>query len=1071
MTDHLAPIKIIRASAGTGKTYRLATEFNRSINNNVAAGTNNTIATTFTNKAAEELQKRIRQMLLNSGKWEAAQRLLAAKVGTVNSVCGRLVSDLALEAGISPSVKVIAEDQRAEIFNMAVEEVTSRYAVELWRIAHRMGKDEDCRDDVVRLTELARQNNIGPVQLSQLAAVSWTQLCGYLPNCRGNFPEFEVALLSEMRTVLRQLPCAGDKTEATRQTVNTLTELDISWQSTGEIPWRDLVRIAKLRTGEKSSHVLERLPNICSEHVYLPEFQQDIQRFLRSIFECSAECLSTYRDFKLERGLLDFTDQEKLALWLLKRSDVRTVLKERFSSLFVDEFQDTSPVQLATFVEIAQLVNESVWVGDEKQSIFGFRGTDPVLMQRVVEVMIPKSGGTCDYLSKSYRARPTLVKFVNEVFRESADTLGVGRNDIEIHSTHKSENRSMNQAIHLWWLDNNKRSESIASGIKQILSTPDYWLIEHEVGGATRPIAGSDIAILCRSNSHRLELASALHNYGILVSTERPGLMQMPECILSLALLRYLADRYDTLAMAELVRYTDVNQTHDHWLYEWLDKGPQALLESSPALIAAERLREQLLGLTPSESLQIATSTPMVLDSILSWGNFRQRLQNLNALSGLAKSYEDYCAAGRQAATVAGLVAFINTFHKNALQPATPDKQSVQILTYHSAKGLEWPMVVMTELGSVPPATPFGLNVCPPNETFDPLDPLKGRSIRYWPWPYGQHRTDDFVKTAIENSQEMTQARTERQAEAIRLLYVGMTRAKDYLVLACASTPRGADWLRIAKKADGHSAFNLKAGSEGQNCILPHEPTVVANCVVMQPEKEDPSELRVSSCERYTPSRIESRLQDLPYACVPSTLRSLPNSCTRSVLIEKEISLGGRLLIAPGVEVNGLGDAVHSFLAVDDTPDTNTRLRLAAQILSNHQVVGIDCSELLRASSRLKEKLDDMYPDAMWLREWPVTARYNNQRVVGLIDLLLQLPEGYVIIDHKSFPGAKDDWRTRAASYYPQLHVYAAAVEQATGTNVVATYIHLPVSGHLVKLGIDTSGHQDIEDEQNWLLM
>src|SRR5690242_15753 len=115
----LPSIDIVGASAGTGKTTRLSVEFLQALEG--ASGRppvdpDGIIVCTFTNKAADELQARIRQRLLQTGQVEAAQLVLTGYVGTVNAICGRLLKDYALECGLSPSQEVIPEHMQASLF-------------------------------------------------------------------------------------------------------------------------------------------------------------------------------------------------------------------------------------------------------------------------------------------------------------------------------------------------------------------------------------------------------------------------------------------------------------------------------------------------------------------------------------------------------------------------------------------------------------------------------------------------------------------------------------------------------------------------------------------------------------------------------------------------------------------------------------------------------------------------------------------------------------------------------------------------------------------------------------------
>ena len=113
--------------------------------------------------------------------------------------------------------------------------------------------------------------------------------------------------------------------------------------------------------------------------------------------------------------MLDFVDQERRIFDLLDDEHVRATLADELEVLFVDEFQDTSPIQLALFMKLAVLADRVIWVGDIKQAIYGFRGSDPDLMQSVLDA-VEAGGGATDVLEYSWRSRPSLVSYINEIF-------------------------------------------------------------------------------------------------------------------------------------------------------------------------------------------------------------------------------------------------------------------------------------------------------------------------------------------------------------------------------------------------------------------------------------------------------------------------------------------------------------------------------------------------------------------------------------------------------------------------------------------------------------------------------
>jgi ATP-dependent exoDNAse (exonuclease V) beta subunit len=169
------------------------------------------------------------------------------------------------------------------------------------------------------------------------------------------------------------------------------------------------------------------------------------------------------------------------------------------------------------------------------------------------------------------------------------------------------------------------------------------------------------------------------------------------------------------------------------------------------------------------------------------------------------------------------------------------------------------------------------------------------------------------------------------------------------------------------------------------------------------------------------------------------------------------VDLGERIALEGNPEMDLVGEAIHGFLAVDDNSrDEGKRLAMAEKILQNWNVTAVTPENLVEASDRLRTHIDKMFgKDCVWRKEWPIHLRKGNQMAMGWIDLLLETPEGFVIIDHKSFPGSKDRRQERALSHAPQLALYRDAVEKATGKTVIATIIHMPVVGEMIEIRID----------------
>jgi ATP-dependent helicase/nuclease subunit A len=152
---------------------------------------------------------------------------------------------------------------------------------------------------------------------------------------------------------------------------------------------------------------------------------------------------------------------------------------------------------------------------------------------------------------------------------------------------------------------------------------------------------------------------------------------------------------------------------------------------------------------------------------------------------------------------------------------------------------------------------------------------------------------------------------------------------------------------------------------------------------------------------------------------------------------------------------------VHAFFAAD-TPllTTGERSGCAQRLLSGAGLAGVVHPEaLLGAADRLLAFVKGRWGDAMWHREVPVEALIDaaagRRRVSGTIDLLLETTKGYVLIDHKTFPGRGElAVRKKVQEFLPQLAAYAAALRQVPGAKLAECWVHFPVSGAMVELGV-----------------
>jgi ATP-dependent helicase/nuclease subunit A len=289
-TPKTSPIDLVTASAGTGKTFRLAEEIAAA----VASGTpaECIVAVTFTTRAAEELIGRARARLIEKGHREAATSLLAGRVGTVNAVFGAFLREFAIAAGRSPLTDVIPEDRAQRIFRIAADQAIARHAPVLNPIARRFGYDE--RDGarpgtqswqamVQSICQLAQTNGIAPAALSDSALKSWTTLeaCLEKPRKGESAAGLNAALLAEIDRALNTVG-SGDGTQKTTEALSDLKSARRDLRN-GTIAWSQWPKLTKLNAAKASNAALQPVRDAAAVHPRHPGLHEDLRDFITGV--------------------------------------------------------------------------------------------------------------------------------------------------------------------------------------------------------------------------------------------------------------------------------------------------------------------------------------------------------------------------------------------------------------------------------------------------------------------------------------------------------------------------------------------------------------------------------------------------------------------------------------------------------------------------------------------------------------------------------------------------------------------------------------------------------------------
>lgn len=1053
-------IEFISAGAGSGKTYKLTETLAQALESGTARP-HAILATTFTVKAATELRERVRSRLLEKGRIDLATAIGQARLGTVNSVCGQMLKRFCFELGLSPDQTVLGEGQSKRLLKATLAESMDADAqAELVWLTERFGIEQaDWSKTVEAVVKAALDNDIEPGALRVMGTQNADAMLANWPAPIAGLDPTE-ALATALAEAYRGVAAYVEQQQAADVKVadnllkglEGLQKLDRLFRE-GRWSWPDWIGAAGFDAGAKVRDIVAPVKSAAQAHESHPAFHAEVRQYLDHVFNLAADVLNAYEQAKKALGAVDFSDQEVLLLRALRtKPAVREVLAAELDLIMIDEFQDTSPLQLALFIELAKLAKKSVWVGDPKQAIYGFRGTDASLISGVLNAIKDWGGIVGKALDTSRRSNESLVSLTNGLFN-SAFEPELTPEQVRLQSLRKD---IPDQPALLNWNFESSRNDSdylcLGQAIRELLESGTK--VEDKDTKELRPIQAGDIGVLCRYNDQVEFAVTSLTRWGIPSASPRSGLLGTAEAIYVMACLRRMNDPTDTVATALVITLADSTPI-ETWLadrlqhlatdeakpYEWLTTG-----DSAHELIARlEKLRPTLTALTPLEVLRLAAAESQVARLAGQWSTSphesRNRMSNVEALVELGKTFEDECVAAKRPATVSGMLRWLDELaSQEDDNRATSAGNAVSVLTYHGAKGLEWPVVVLTSLDAIARTSLWGVRARTVGG-FDPQQPLANRFVHCWLKSWGKRSQPQAVLNA-EASVTGQAMQTEALAENKRLLYVGLTRARDINVA-----------LSFVRKSGPGRAWVGEIQGAAELLFGDSE-------IVTTPEGKQLSRLSKSwgkdECSAEPPSTA-------PEACHWFTARPRvqaeplwhrPSSASGGTFTVVETdAVGVRLSLAGKPDMASLGTALHLCIARAGVlggispPDVERILKIWAVADS------VDKNAVCTQTSAFQAWVAKRWPDCPVYVEVPIEANGpNGTRIRGRIDLLVELPDSWILMDHKSNPGGSARDEDLVAEHGPQLESYSHALLNATGKPVSERWLYMPVAARAVRL-------------------
>ncbi len=612
-------------------------------------------------------------------------------------------------------------------------------------------------------------------------------------------------------------------------------------------------------TGEQ--RLLELHDKLCSDLITLRQHlhAQLTLRLSQHWFRCGARYLAHFQRIKRELRVLDFSDLEWQTYQLLNKSDnaqwVQYKLDERIDHILIDEFQDTNPTQWQLILPLLQEIASShepvrqrsvLLVGDGKQSIYRFRRAEPRLFNAASEWLQAHLSAQGLALTKSWRSAPAIIQCVNRLFGE-----GKLHDNLPSFDTHTTVHTELWGQVNLLPMqyDSEKQPANI-NPLRNLLTTPRYThslnryyregqtiaqqivqLVHNHTaikdGQQQHAASYGDILILFRRRTHIGEYERALRELNIpYIGDERGTLLSSLEIKDLVNLLQWLITPFDNLALAGILRSPLFSASDEDLISlsrhrDWFGQLTSMVgLASNTALSRAAKLLPQWLAYTrllPVHDL---------LDRIYSQGNVIARFSHAypphlrnQVRANLTRFIE--LALEIDSGRYPSLTRFINQLQVLRQQTSeAPDQPAsavhndcVQLLTIHAAKGLEAPIVFIADTANEREKTPTA------------------KVLIDWPAAATQPTALLLHKHSAHPNRHsahyLQQAEQQAAQEETNLLYVAMTRAKQYLYISANS----------AKKKSENNAnlgwygaicdrFNIKADTVVATVVLESSGTV-----------------------------------------------------------------------------------------------------------------------------------------------------------------------------------------------------------------------------------------------------
>jgi len=979
------------ASAGSGKTTAIVQRIlSIARSPNAVDILPRLVVVTFTNRAADEMQQRARQVLLQENRMPEVQVAFnRAFFGTIHAFCMKLLTDFGHYLGLPAPLETLEENDDADLWQQFVQSHA--------RIGYSLG--EENRALLLRLVQARDLMELG-------------RRAGSAVLRTGELPPYPALDFDEIYAQ----PDQGNANIKFSQ-----AELR-EWEKCFDEGW-GFLRWPIYFTSDNSNFT----------RLWRDKFSP-FRKWISAAASCvAAEVQRAYRDFRLERGLVTYADQVALARELLQHPVAAQRIRENNSRVILDEAQDTEPAQFSVLLEAARpAVATGEWlqsresappaghfcmVGDFQQSIYGERA-DLKFYKAVHNALIADENGESLEFSVTFRLDQKQLDFVNQTFR---DILNEKEDQVRFVELQPRPKILPGRVVRIPLIgkellpEGKKLKDYQKARIEAEYLA--YWIKD---AGLRKLCADSwrDVAILCPRKAWLQTMAAALRHAGLPVSiqSEREVKGDSPAYAWLTALLAIMTDPLNAYEIVGVLREIFGVSDHDLAVFS---AGEKTRFRIDSVLSATGKVSSHLRTLSEIrrriERLALFDAVTLIVDQT----HLRERLLLLPAteFGDLGRDLDALLAQAAEAESTGTILAeFAQQLRDDFMTPRAvrfaADDNAIQLITSHKAKGSEWQAVILPFLAR---------ELRPPSKPYPHLvkSPINGELLI----AFGKEDKSKDLKDAIERAQRQ---------EVERLLYVATTRARRALVIVLDQEIFATTDGNLQKTAQLRRLIRNEDVYSGQFDECTSKLEDLADSEALTPPAPE-SEAKVDIPSSSELKRATKRASEFVRKFTPSAL---------DLDVPVEIELPSR----PNNLATLYGRWWHKFLECVDWK----RGVDAAQKLFEEQLPTSPAPE--SATKHWSVTRKNLFSDATMIkfvardetqfhREFPFSWRRNDRSVVeGLIDALMIDSAGgrCLLLDWKTNDVSPSEVESFRARYRPQLTAYWKAVSEITRLEVEA---------------------------------